>query len=145
MELGRARQTFLSNISVNTPPSQIPSEIFSDSKCSEFASFFKINNITMVISTSMSCAGVRQIRPQPEKVVTMSDQKEIDGKILEETVQHLKTSTFALDTLPTSLFKSVLHSLEADLLEVVNASLLSCKTAVVKSLLKKSNLDKTIY
>jgi len=98
----------------------------------------------MVINTSMSCAGVRQIRPQPEKVVTMSDQKEIDGKILEETVQHPETSTFALDTLPTSLFISVLHSLEADLLEVVNASLRSCKTAVVKSLRKKSNLDKTI-
>ncbi len=69
---------------------------------------------------------------------------------MEETVQHLKTSTCALDALPTSFFKSVFHSLEADLLEVVNASLRSgsfpnsLKTAVVKPLLKKSNLDKTI-
>ncbi|XDV16949.1 hypothetical protein PO909_016432 [Leuciscus waleckii] len=45
---------------------------------------------------------------------------------------------------------NVLNSLEADLLEVVNASLLSgsfpnsLKTAVVKPLLKKNNLDKTI-
>jgi len=44
----------------------------------------------------------------------------------------------------------VFHSLEAVLLEVVNASLCSgsfqnsLKTAVVKPLLKKSNLDKTI-
>ena len=167
MELGKARQTFFSNIinsnlnntrtlfatveRLTNPPSQIPSEMLSDSKCSEFASFFseKINNIRKVISTSLSCTGVRQIKP-PEKVVTMSDFKEIDGKILEETVQHLKTSTCALDTLPTSFFKSVLNSLEADLLEVVNASLLSgsfpnsLKTAVVKPLLKKSNLDKTI-
>jgi len=31
----------------------------------------------------------------------MSDFEEINGKILEETVQHLKTSICALDTLPT--------------------------------------------
>ncbi|XDV11838.1 hypothetical protein PO909_000647 [Leuciscus waleckii] len=167
MELGKARQTFFSNIinsnlnntrtlfatveRLTNPPSQIPSEMLSNSKCSEFATFFsdKINNIRKVISTSLSCAGVRQIRP-PEKVVTLSDFNKIDGKILVETVQHLKTSTCALDTLPTSFFKSVLNSLEADLLEVVNASLLSgsfpnsLKTAVVKPLLKKNNLDKTI-
>ncbi len=47
-------------------------------------------------------------------------------------------------------FKSVLNCLEADLLEVVNASLLSgtfpnsLKTAVVKPLLKKRNLDNTM-
>jgi len=49
-----------------------------------------------------------------------------------------------------NLFKSVLNSLEADLLEVTNASIFtgsflnSLKTVVVKPLLKKSNLDKTI-
>jgi len=113
-------------------------------KCSEFASFFSVKiNIRKVISTSLSCSGVRQIRPQPEKLVTMSVFEEIEGKILEYTVQHLKTSTCTLNALPTSFFKSVLNSLEADLLEVVNASLLSgsfpnsLKTAVVKTLLKK--------
>jgi len=46
--------------------------------------------------------------------------------------------------------KSALNSLEADLLEVANASRLSgsfpnsLKTAVVKPLLKNNNLDKTI-
>ncbi len=73
-----------------------------------------------------------------------------DSNILEEIVQHLKSSTCYLDTLPTSFFKSVLNCLEADLLEVVNTSLLSgtfpnsLKTAVVKPLLKKSNFDNTI-
>ncbi len=63
---------------------------------------------------------------------------------------HLKSSTCSLDTLPTSFFKSVLNCLEADLLEVVNASLISrtfpnsLKTAVVKPLLKKHNLDNTM-
>ncbi len=49
----------------------------------------------------------------------------IESNILEEIVQHLKSSTCYLDTLPTSFFKSVLNCLEADLLEVVNTSLLS--------------------
>ncbi len=80
----------------------------------------------------------------------MSGFKTIDSKILEEKVQHLKSSTCYLDTLPTSFFKSVLNCLEADLLEVVNTSLLSgtfpnsLKTAVVKPLLKKRNLDNTV-
>ncbi len=74
----------------------------------------------------------------------------IDSNILDEIVQHLKSSTCYLDSLPTYFFKSVLNCLEADLLEVVNASLLSgtfpnsLKTAVVKPLLKKHNLDNTM-
>ncbi len=79
----------------------------------------------------------------------MSVFKTIDSSILEEIVQ-LKSSTCYLDTLPTSFFKSVLNCLEADLLEVVNTSLLSgtfpnsLTTAVVKPLLKKRNLDNTM-
>jgi len=164
MELGKARQTFFSNIinsnlnnthtlfatleRLTTPPS----EMLSDGKCSEFASFFseKINNIRKVISTSLSFSGVRQIRPQPEKMVTMSVFEETEGIILEETVLHLKTSTCALEALPTSFFKSVLNSFrpsEADLLEEVSASLLSRsfpKLSENCNYLKKSNLDKTI-
>uniref|UniRef100_A0A8C2F867 Reverse transcriptase domain-containing protein n=1 Tax=Cyprinus carpio TaxID=7962 RepID=A0A8C2F867_CYPCA len=125
--------------------------MLSDSKCNDFASFFseKIINIRKAISTSSSYAEVRQIWPQYQKD-TMSIFEAIDSKILEEIVQHLKSSTCYLDTLPTCFFKSVLNCLEADLLEVVNASLLSgtfpnsMKTAVVKPLLKKSNLDNTI-
>ncbi len=67
----------------------------------------------------------------------MSVFEAINSNILEEIVQHLKSSTCYLGTLPTSFFKSVLNCLEADLLEVVNTSLLSgtfpnsLKTAVV--------------
>ncbi len=46
--------------------------------------------------------------------------EEIDSKILEEIVLHLKSSICSPDTLPTSFFKSVLNCLEAALLEVVN-------------------------
>ncbi len=160
-------QTFFSNLinrNLNTctlfatverltnPLSQIPSEMLSDSKCNEFASFFseKISNIRKEIGTSSCNTEVTQIRQQSQKEVTMSVFKTIDSKILEEIVQHLKSSTCYLDTLPTSFFKSVLNHLEADLLEVVNTSLLSgtfpnsLKTAVVKPLLKKRNLDNTV-
>ncbi len=126
--------------------------MLSDSKCNEFASFFseKISNIRKEIGTSSCNTEVTQIRQQSQKEVTMSVFKAIDSKILEEIVQHLKSSTCYLDTLPTSFFKSVLNCLEADLLEVVNTSLLSgtfpnsLKTAVVKPLLKKRNLDNTM-
>ncbi len=100
-----------------------------------------------MFGTSSSYAEVRHIQPQFQNEVTMSAFEAIDSKYLEEIVQHLKSSTCYLDTLPTSFFKSVFNCLEADLLEVVNTSLLygtfpkSLKTAVVKPLLKKSNLD----
>ncbi len=126
VELATARQTFFSNL-INSnlnntrtlfatveklnnpppPPSQIPSEMLSDSKCNKFASFFseKINNIRKPIGASSSFAEVTQIRPQFQKEVTMSVFEAIDSKILEQIVQHLKSSTCYLDTLPTSFFQ----------------------------------------
>ncbi len=107
----------------------------------------KINNIRKEIGTSSNYTEATQIRPQFQKEVTMSVFEEIDSNILEEIVQHLKSSSCYLDSLPTSFFQ---NCLEADLLEVVNASLLSrifpnsLKTAVVKPLLKKCNLDNTM-
>ncbi len=166
VELATARQTLFSNlININlnntrtlfatverltNPPSQIPSEMLSDSKCNEFASFFseKISNIRKEIGTSSSNAEVTQIWPQSQKEATMSVFEAIDRTIMEEIVQHLKSSTCYLYSLPTSFFKSVLNCLEADLLE--DNSLLSgtfpnsLKTAVVKPLLKKRNLDNTM-
>ncbi len=88
VELATARHTFFSNLINSTlnnthtlfatvkrltnPPSQIPSEMLTDSKCNEFASFFseKINNIRKAISTSSSYAEVTHIRPQFQKEVT---------------------------------------------------------------------------
>ncbi len=66
-----------------------------------------------------------ELLSQFQKEVNISVFEAIDSKILEEIVQHLKSSTCYLDTLPTSFFKSVFNCLEADLLKVVNASLLS--------------------
>ncbi len=121
LELATARQTFFSNLinsnlnntrtlfatveRLTNPPSQIPSEMLSDSKCNEFASFSeKISNIRKEIGTSSCNTVVTQIQQQSQKEVTMSVFKTIDSKILEEIVQHLKSSTCSLDTLPTSFF-----------------------------------------
>ncbi len=85
VELATARQTFFSNLinsnlnnthtlfatveRLTNPPSQIPSEMLSDSKCNEFASFFseKISNIRKEIGTSSCNTEVTQIRPQSQK------------------------------------------------------------------------------
>ncbi len=70
------------NYLVTNPPSQIPSEMLSDSKCNEFASFFseKISNIRKEIGTSSCNTEVTQIRPQSQKEVTMSVFETIDSK-----------------------------------------------------------------
>ncbi len=98
MELATARHIFFSNLinsnlnntrtlfatveRLTNPPSQIPSEMLSDSKCNEFASFFseKINNIRKTIGTSSSYAEVTQIQPQFQKQVTMSVLKQLIAK-----------------------------------------------------------------
>ncbi len=105
-------------------------------KCSPTANamsllFFseKINNIRKEIGTSSSYAEVSQIRPQCQKEVTMSVFEANDSNILEEIVQHLKSSTCYLDI----FFQKCFNCLEANILEVVNTSHL-----------KKSNLDNTI-
>ncbi len=94
---------------LTNPPSQIPSERLSDSKCNKFAPFYseKINNIRKEIGTSSSYAEVTQIRPQCQNVVAMSVFEEIDSSILEEIVLQLKSLTCSLDTLPTSFFSKV--------------------------------------
>ncbi len=72
--------------------------MLSNSKCNEFASFFseKINNIRKEIGTSSSYAEVTRIWPQFQKEMTMSFFKAIDNNILEEKVQHLKSSSSTL-------------------------------------------------
>ncbi len=85
LELATARQIFFSNLinsnlnntrtlfatveRLTNPPSQIPSEMLSDSKCNKFASFFseKISNIRKEIGTYSCNTEVTQIRQQSQK------------------------------------------------------------------------------
>lgn len=74
----------------------------------------------------------------------------IDHASLSETVQNSKSTTCCLDMMPTSLLKSVFNCVSMDVLQIVNASLLSgkfpraLKTAVIKPLLKKPSLDASV-
>ena len=50
----------------------------------------------------------------------MSEFSLIDDKILEKTVQNLNSSTCELDILPTSFFKSLIHLITTNLIEIIN-------------------------
>lgn len=70
-----------------------------------------------------------------------------DLNILNRTVLSLSSSTSDLDILPTAFFKSMLHLISHDVLQIINTSLQTgifpacLKEAIVKPLLKKNNLD----
>ncbi len=76
--------------------------------------------------------------------------KQLIAKIWKRLYSTLNRQPAILTHFPHLFFNGVLNCLEVGLLEVVNISLLSgifpksLKTAVVKPLLKKSNLDNTI-
>ena len=63
----------------------------------------------------------------------------------------MNSSTCSLDAIPTSFFKEVLDSLAVDVLDIVNCSLEfgifpdSLKITTVKPLLKKNNLDPSVF
>ena len=146
-----ARTLFVTINRLTTPPPQIAPDFLSTVKCNEFATFFqdKIKNIRLAISL-IAKGPMVPIHPLKRGLVNMTQFNIIDQKKLEETVQSLKSSTCCLDTLPTSFLKNVHKCLAPDLLQIVNTSLLtgifprSLKTAVVKPLLKKPNLDPSI-
>uniref|UniRef100_A0A3B1IP97 Reverse transcriptase domain-containing protein n=1 Tax=Astyanax mexicanus TaxID=7994 RepID=A0A3B1IP97_ASTMX len=133
----------------NSPTYMTP-ELVSTERCNEFAKFFntKIHNIRQAISTSLSTKEP-MCSPKPCKsiIVNMSPFSTINEEVLIDTVSHLKSSTCSLDTLPTKFLKNVFYSISADILQIVSTSLMSgvfpnaLKTAVVKPLLKKKNLD----
>lgn len=165
LELKNSRQSFFSNI-INTnindarslfttvdrltnPPPQTAPDLLSTAKCNEFATFFcnKIDNIRQNISVKQKVAPLPQ-RKNPITIMTQFEK--IDQNRLEELIQHLKTTSCCLDTMPTFFLKKVYSCLANDLLQIINSSLQSgifptaLKTAAVKPLLKKRNLDPSL-
>uniref|UniRef100_A0A3B5R938 Reverse transcriptase domain-containing protein n=1 Tax=Xiphophorus maculatus TaxID=8083 RepID=A0A3B5R938_XIPMA len=73
----------------------------------------------------------------------------LNYKTLQEILSQLSSSSCCLDVLPTHFFKKVLSFIASDLIQIVNSSLSSgvfpqaLKTAVIKPLIKKNNLDKS--
>lgn len=80
----------------------------------------------------------------------MTHFKSTDYKILEEIVSSLNSSTCCLDVIPTSFLKTIFISLVKQPTLIVNTSLQSgifpkaLKTAVIKPLPKKNNLDANV-
>lgn len=83
----------------------------------------------------------------PIRMCNMTHFAPVDLSSLKVTVTELKASACCLDPLPASFFKSVFSRLVEATLQLVNCCLQSgvfpsaLKTAVMKPLLKKHNLD----
>ncbi|KAL2083495.1 hypothetical protein ACEWY4_021268 [Coilia grayii] len=169
LEISKARQSFFSNIinrninnarvlfstveKLTNPSSQLPPELSLVKKCNDFASFFKgkIDKIRLNIASQLQIAqNLEPLAVERGDLNLMPTFDLVDYETLEKTVQNLSSSTSELDILPTNFFKSVLHLISADVLQIINTSLQtgifpsSLKNAVVKPLLKKNNLDSSV-
>ena len=127
-EICKTRETFFSDITsrnidnarvlfstverLTNPPTDVTPELLSEHKCEEFASFFncKIDKIRLNITTQLQTTRVLDL-PATERGPKhqMSELDCINHETLIKTVQNLSSATSHLDTLPSSLFKSVLH------------------------------------
>uniref|UniRef100_A0A3B1IUE7 Reverse transcriptase domain-containing protein n=1 Tax=Astyanax mexicanus TaxID=7994 RepID=A0A3B1IUE7_ASTMX len=120
----------------------------SPSKCESFAQFFndKIYNIR---SNLMSLKPEALIIFKPQSV--MQDFRKISLTELHKIITQLSSATCTLDPIPTSFFKQILESVIQNVLEIINCSLDTgtvpdaLKVAVVKPLLKKHNLDSSVF
>ena len=111
----------------------------------------KIHKIRQAVTSSLSGTGcVLPLRPLKPGANNMTQFYPTNQTYLEEIIQHLKSSSCCLDILPTGFFKEVSDCMVSELLQIVNASLVSgvfpqgLKSAVIKPLLKKNNMDSSI-
>ncbi|XP_076578637.1 LOW QUALITY PROTEIN: uncharacterized protein LOC143315073 [Chaetodon auriga] len=163
-ELNMARQAFFSEIinrncnnartlfsvvdRLTNPTASVPPELLSNKSCNEFAAFFtdKISRIRQTVCSSSSGNMISPSVPSCSPV-NLAHFNLLDHTRLTETVSQLKSTTCCLDTLPTNFFKNVFNCIAPDVLQIINNSLQSghfpqaLKTAVIKPLLKKTNLD----
>uniref|UniRef100_A0A3Q2P679 Reverse transcriptase domain-containing protein n=1 Tax=Fundulus heteroclitus TaxID=8078 RepID=A0A3Q2P679_FUNHE len=149
--INNARVLFSTVDRLTNPPVSVASELHSTRACNEFANFFteKILKIRGSVCTSTPA-----LEPKPYSAGTTSDKmsqfSQINHKSLEQIIQQLSSSSCCLDVLPTAFFKKVLPVIASDLTQIINTSLLSgvfpqsLKTAIIKPLLKKNNLDKLL-
>jgi len=71
--------------------------------------------------------------------------------VVEDIIKKMKSSTCALDSLPTALVKSNLHAISPLITKVINKSIeaghvpFTLKTAVIRPFLKKRTLDSEVF
>ncbi|XP_074522673.1 uncharacterized protein LOC141787880 [Halichoeres trimaculatus] len=123
----------------------------SDSLCEGFADHFsgKIDFIRASIFNQNTVFNTLESLFFPEE--TLDSFALVDAELLGRVFSQVKPTTCLLDPIPTSLFKSLYGFLEVELLNMVNCSLQTgcfpadLKTAVVRPLLKKNNLDPDVF
>lgn len=116
----------------------------------ESAAFFRDNIANIRLDSNHVIQNVREplsMDTFPLPYTAMNDNATVDKEMLRNKVSELKTSTCSFDCIPTTFFKTVFNCLEDEMLAIVKHSLMTgifpmaLKTAIVKPLLKKNNLD----
>ena len=129
---------------VNTPSPPPPQQ--SSMKCEELALFFD-DKITMIRASIVPDVGLSEISKPHRTEITMREFTCITLPDLCKTVSECNSATSCLDPIPTAFLKRVFDSVSSHVLKIINMSLQTgifpdaFKTAVVKPLLKKANLD----
>ena len=122
-----------------------------DTLCRDFADHFKskIDDIrSSLLSQQIYAVTTPGSLLLPEE--TLESFALVDARTLGQVFSQVNPTTCLLDPIPTPFFKTLYGFFEEQLLNIVNCSLqtgvfpTSFKTAVVKPLLKKSNLDPDI-
>lgn len=116
--------------------------------CEDFLNFFndKVMSVRQLASCNVSAdMSVNVIRP-----VMLDHFEPISFSLLTDVFQHMRPTNCPLDIFPTRLLKEVLHIIGPSLVILMNSCLSAgCvpvvfKHAIVRPLLKKSNLDPTV-
>ena len=141
---------------LNPPQSYKQSLPASKAKCNEFASFFdnKILNIRAGIMnntvTNANAVNGAMCKSIDKSRGSLASFCAIDEEELRKTISQMSSSSCSLDAIPTPFLKEVVDCVIEDILKIVNSSIQSgvfpdsLKTAVVKPLLKKPNLDPSV-
>uniref|UniRef100_A0A3B1JTA7 Reverse transcriptase domain-containing protein n=1 Tax=Astyanax mexicanus TaxID=7994 RepID=A0A3B1JTA7_ASTMX len=118
---------------------------FFDSKIENIRDKIKQINITSSLSS-----GVADLEQNPVTEVRLEVFNPLPQLELEKIISSSNSTTCTLDAVPTKLLKQVLPDIIKPLLMIVNSSLTlghvpkAFKTAVIKPLIKKPNLDPTV-
>ena len=130
------------------PSTEMTSGSTTDSQCEIFADHFrsKIDRIRSAFITSNSTKALLS-DPSMRCVETLDSFVPVDSVMLEHAISHVKATNCLTDPIPSSIFKTFYNVFAEQLLIIMNCSLKTgtfpsaFKTAVVKPLLKKSNLS----
>ena len=143
-------KTLFSTINKLLQPMDTISNSFTTSKCNLFLTFFQTkidtihNQLTAASPTTLPDPHSNPPRPPSHPLTSFSP---ITDSVLSSTVTSMKSSTCALDPIPSSLVKACLPTLTPLITNIINSSLSTgivppaLKLAAITPILKKPGLD----